>query len=281
MQPKGCHARFPFVSVLRDSFEDPRLRLLVCGYTRISPNQWNISGVSLPFWRFYWNASPGASIRCEGVTVDLGPLVAVLIPPNTLFSTVNNKRSAHLYIHFQMLAMERALAPQVVRLPMKSPLTGVREALCELLLAPEPVARRVSLVGRSLVELAVSMADIEEGNPLDIRIAKVIAYMDEHLQPSTTNADLAREAGMGVSALNHLFKEQIGQSLQTFLRFKRIEKAGLRLQFSDASIDQIAEETGFCDRYHFSKVFRALQGLSPAAFRQAHANPFVTQKEKV
>lgn len=257
------------------------MRLLVCGYTSISPNQWNISGVSLPFWRFYWNASPGASIRCDGVTVDLGPSVAVLIPPNTLFSTVNNKRSAHLYIHFQMLAMDRALAPQVVRLPMKSPLAGIRDALCALLLAPEPVARRVSLVGRSLVELAVSMADIEAGNSprSDIRISKVIAYMDEHLQPNTTNADLAREAGMSVSALNHLFKVQIGQSLQTFLRFKRIEKAGLLLQFSDASIDQIAEKTGFCDRYHFSKVFRSLQGVSPAAFRQAHANPFVTPKE--
>jgi len=215
------------------------------------------------------------------MTVDLGPAVAVLIPPNTLFSTANSKSSDHLYIHFQMLATDQAPAPQVVRLPMKSPLTGIRQALCELLATPEPNAQRVSLVGRSMVELAMSMADLQEGGSprADIRVSKVIAYMDEHLQPSTPNADLAREAGMSVSALNHLFKEQIGQSLQAFLRFKRIEKAGLLLQFSDSSIDQIAEQTGFCDRYHLSKVFRTLQGVSPAAFRQAHANPFVSSKE--
>ncbi len=162
---------------------------------------------------------------------------------------------------------------------MKPPLLGVGESLRQLLKTSRPSARQVSLVARSLIELAASMTDLQQAGArkTDVRILKVLSYMDEHLKPSTSNADLAREARMSVGALTHLFKEQMGHSLQGFLRRKRVEKAALLLQFSELSIEQIAEETGFCDRYHFSKVFRSLQGAGPAAFRQLHANPFMTQ----
>lgn len=265
------------MSTITANLEDPRLRLLVSGYTRIFPNKWNFSRISPPYWRFYWNASPGASIRCEHETIHLKPSVAVLIRPNTIFSTSNTKASDHLYVHFQLPSWGGVSAPQVISLPMKPPLSGISEVLCKLLQAPEPPARRVSLVARSLVEMALSMTDVHAENApkTDVRILKVLSYMDEHLKPNTSNADLAREARMSVSALNHLFKEQMGHSLQAFLRLKRVEKAGFMLQFSDLSIEQIAEETGFCDRYHLSRVFRDMNGVGPAAFRQLHSNPFV------
>jgi len=270
------------MSVVRTDLEDPRLRLLVCGYTRIHPNRWNFSRVSLPYWRLYWNTSAGASIRCDNVTTPLNPSQAVLIRPNAAFSTQNNKASDHLYIHFQIPAMVTPAAPSLIRLPMKSPLADLAKNLCSLLKVPHPVAWTVSLSARSLVELALAMTDLHGADTprTDARIMKVLSYMDEHLKPSTSNADLAREARMSVGALNHLFKEQTGRSLQAFLRHKRIEKAAMLLQYSDLSIEQVAEETGFCDRYHFSKVFRTFQGAGPATFRQSHANPFVTPPQE-
>jgi len=263
--------------VVRTDLEDPRLRLLVCGYTRIHPNRWNFSRVSLPYWRLYWNTSAGASIRCENVTTALTPSQAVLIRPNAAFSTQNSRACDHLYIHFQVPAMATSAAPALIRLPMKSPLAELGKSLCTLLKSPDPVTWTVSLTARSLVELALAMTDLpcRDTPKTDARILKVLSYMDEHLKPSTSNSDLAREARMSVGALNHLFKEQTGHSLQALLRRKRIEKAVMLLQFTELSIEQIAEETGFCDRYHFSKVFSTFQGAGPAAFRQAHANPFV------
>jgi AraC-like DNA-binding protein len=32
------------------------------------------------------------------------------------------------------------------------------------------------------------------------------------------------------------------------------------------SIKQVADETGFYDRYHFSRVFKVIQGLSPLQY---------------
>jgi len=267
------------MSVVRTDLEDPRLRLLVCGYTRIHPNLWNFSRVSLPYWRLYWNTSAGASVRCENVTTPLNPSQAVLIRPNAVFSTQITKACDHLYIHFQIPAMATPTAPSLIRLPMKSPLAELGKNLCALLKSPTPATWTVSLTARALVELAMAKLPCDDTPKTDARILKVLSYMDEHLKPSTSNSDLAREARMSVGALNHLFKEQTGHSLQALLRRKRIEKAVMLLQFSDLSIEQIAEETGFCDRYHFSKVFRTFQGAGPAAFRQAHANPFVAPSQ--
>jgi transcriptional regulator GlxA family with amidase domain len=34
-------------------------------------------------------------------------------------------------------------------------------------------------------------------------------------------------------------------------------------------VEQIAEATGFWDRYHFSRVFKQVRGMGPAEFRRA------------
>lgn len=262
--------------VVRSDLEDPRLRLLVCGHTHIHPNKWNFSRVSFPYWRLYWNASAGASLRCDNITTPLTPSTAVLIRPNAVFSTLNHKTCEHLYIHFQIPVLVDPTTPQIIRLAMKPPLSEICAELCRILKASNPPIWKVSLTARALVEVCLAKTHLHQAGhaQTDPRILRVLSYMDEHLKPTTTNADLAREARMSVGALNQLFKTQVGHSLQTSLRRKRVEKAALLLQFSDLPIEQIAEETGFCDRYHFSKVFHRLQGASPAAFRQTHTNPF-------
>lgn len=262
--------------VVRSDLEDPRLHLLVCGHTHIHPNRWNFSRVSFPYWRLYWNASAGASVRYDNITIPLTPSRAILIRPNAVFSTLNHNTCEHLYIHFRTSIFVNPSTPQIIKFAMKSPLTEIGSELRRTLTASNPSTWKVSLMARALVETSLASTDLHKAGHANIdgRILRVLAYMDEHLKPTTTNADLAREAHLSSGALNHLFKTQLGHSLQAALRKKRVEKAALLLQFSDLPIDQVAEETGFCDRYHFTKVFHRLQGASPAAFRHTHANPF-------
>jgi transcriptional regulator GlxA family with amidase domain len=40
------------------------------------------------------------------------------------------------------------------------------------------------------------------------------------------------------------------------------------LHHSALSIEQIAERCGFCDRYHFSRVFQKHREMGPATFRR-------------
>ena len=74
---------------------------------------------------------------------------------------------------------------------------------------------------------------------------------------------------MSVNTLLRRFREQIGCSPQAFLTDCRLQKACVLLDHTSQSIEQIAEACGFCDRYHFSKVFKAHYRCGPAAYRQA------------
>jgi AraC-like DNA-binding protein len=47
-----------------------------------------------------------------------------------------------------------------------------------------------------------------------------------------------------------------------------MEKATYMLCYTCRKIEEIAEMTGFTDRYHFSRVFKHQRGKSPAAYRK-------------
>jgi len=52
-----------------------------------------------------------------------------------------------------------------------------------------------------------------------------------------------------------------------YLTNLRLEEACVALHYGDASIEEVAEKTGFCDRAYFSRIFRARMGIAPARYR--------------
>ena len=100
------------------------------------------------------------------------------------------------------------------------------------------------------------------------RIIEVLSYIESNLTGDLSNACLAGEASMATNAFNRLFTEEVGISPQRFIKKKRIDRACALLHHSSYSIEQVAAETGFADRYHFSKIFKHLTGLSPARYRK-------------
>ena len=79
---------------------------------------------------------------------------------------------------------------------------------------------------------------------------------------------LAREAGLEKSYLCRLFRRFSGESPYAFLTRRRMARAAERLRTSHALVKEVAEEAGFSDPYHFSRVFKRIYGLSPESFRQ-------------
>ena len=102
----------------------------------------------------------------------------------------------------------------------------------------------------------------------DYRIIHVLGHIESNLDSSLSNDSLAGQASMATNAFNRLFTEELGLSPQRFVKKKRIDKACALLHHSSYSIEQVAAETGFADRYHFSKIFKHLTGLSPARYRK-------------
>ena len=47
----------------------------------------------------------------------------------------------------------------------------------------------------------------------------------------------------------------------------RVRKACEMLKYSDVSVTEIAESTGFCDIFYFSRMFKKAIGVSPTNYR--------------
>jgi AraC-like DNA-binding protein len=93
-------------------------------------------------------------------------------------------------------------------------------------------------------------------------------YIEQHCLRLRTLKQIANECHVNNAYLCRLFRRYDHQSpYQHLLRLKMNFAAG-RLQQSGALVKQVAEEAGFDDPYHFSRVFRSMIGLSPADFRR-------------
>lgn len=73
---------------------------------------------------------------------------------------------------------------------------------------------------------------------------------------------LAAEVGLSVSRLTHVFSDEIGTPIRSYVRWLRLVNATEQLA-NGASITQAAHEAGFADGPHFTRTFRAMFGLAP------------------
>ncbi len=64
------------------------------------------------------------------------------------------------------------------------------------------------------------------------------------------------------------FRRFFNCTIGEHIRNKRIEHTCHQLAESNASLAEIAHQTGFCDQSHLSKTFKRVVGVTPASFRQ-------------
>jgi len=102
---------------------------------------------------------------------------------------------------------------------------------------------------------------------LDDRILTALHYLCENSSKPITIPMLAKQSGLSISRLSHLFKEQVGQTPREFLETQRITHACRFLEYSDTPISAIAEQIGYEDPFHFSHRFKKRMGMSPRAWR--------------
>lgn len=99
--------------------------------------------------------------------------------------------------------------------------------------------------------------------------AETIIYISDHLDERLRLAALARMANLSPDHFGQLFKEQTGCSPRDYLHLLRIHRACQMLQQSGSTIKQISARLGYQDQFHFSRQFKAFQGLSPSQYRQS------------
>lgn len=97
-------------------------------------------------------------------------------------------------------------------------------------------------------------------------IALAVQTIDDHLGTAHTTEQLARTAGLSVAQFNRRFRVATGFTPHQYRLNRRIAEAKLRIVAGGQPMAGIAQELGFADQPHFTRVFRQFTGTTPTAF---------------
>ncbi|MGV3602994.1 MAG: AraC family transcriptional regulator [Dyadobacter fermentans] len=106
----------------------------------------------------------------------------------------------------------------------------------------------------------------------DDSVSRTIAFMKQHLDQNLTLAELAGVANMSNSHYSAVFREKVQRSPIHFFTFLKMQKASRLLKYGSLRINEIAEQLGYRDPFHFSRVFTGVMGVSPRDFRRSESN---------
>ncbi|MBX3386425.1 MAG: AraC family transcriptional regulator [Phycisphaeraceae bacterium] len=101
------------------------------------------------------------------------------------------------------------------------------------------------------------------------RIFGVIRHIRDHLDDDITADGLARVAHFSKFHFQRIFQGMIGETVQTFVRRIRLERAAVDLRKGDQTVLTIARRAGYTTQEAFTRAFREHFGLPPAVYRES------------
>jgi AraC-like DNA-binding protein len=98
-------------------------------------------------------------------------------------------------------------------------------------------------------------------------VGKALRLMHERPETAWTIDDLGRTIGLSRSKLHEHFVALIGQPPMQYLAKWRMQLAAELLRSSDATVASVALEVGYDSEAAFSRAFKRVAGMPPAAWR--------------
>ncbi|GGC12512.1 hypothetical protein GCM10011386_00190 [Parapedobacter defluvii] len=280
-------------------FNDFDIKIFCCRYWVLE--EWDCVDLSVPFWRLYHNTLQQAAILFDNHVIPLNEDKLIIIPPHTSFSTrlrygtvLNGRESIvgrrihptdsldsfskegkadHLFIHFHLgfpsdfvkSGVYAFDCDQYVKQELNMIKTSCQEEdatfnFFDCLRIKQLILRFVAKIPK----------DLWKFGKIDYRIFDALQYIDAHFFAKMSNDELAYKANMAVNSFARLFKLTTGTTVQQYILKTRVEKACGLMHHSSQTIDQIAYNCGFSDRYHFSKIFKQVMGVTPAFYKKAN-----------
>ena len=100
-------------------------------------------------------------------------------------------------------------------------------------------------------------------------VNRIINYLNENYEHKISLEQIAHNMYLSPVYISKIFKEETGESPINYLIKIRLEKASEILRNGEGgSIKSIANQVGYDDVYHFSKLFKKYYGISPLYYRK-------------
>lgn len=100
-------------------------------------------------------------------------------------------------------------------------------------------------------------------------VNRIINYLNENYEQKISLEQIAHNMYLSPVYISKIFKEETGESPINYLIKIRLEKAKeILLNSEGGSIKSIANQVGYDDVYHFSKLFKKYYGISPLYYKK-------------
>lgn len=190
---------------------------------------------------------------------------AIILAPSVKRSITVGEGGA-MSIHFDpahpiFFAMAKNLASQGAKLIDKDCFKSIRQELMKCRSnADGTIVKKVFNKCTRVVENACSIK--YQRDP------RIVGLLDELITMSPLDHDfdkILKSFSLSASRFSHLFTDNAGLSLRSFLQWRKIKEA-LKLFPTGQNMTEIAHASGFSDSAHFCRTFNNCLGLKPSMF---------------
>ena len=98
-------------------------------------------------------------------------------------------------------------------------------------------------------------------------VKNIADYINENYMQEINSKIIEKLFSINYDYANRIFKQYFGFSINRYRNKRRIDRAKFLLVTTDKTLDEIAQEVGFDDKYYFSRLFAKYEGMSPLQYR--------------
>lgn len=228
--------------------------------------------MAAPFWRLYTVDTEGVSIQWENTTYPLVPGRWLLIAPETPFSGVQTKPAQQYYLHFCLGIPMDTGTPMICEWPMKNDEAEMVADIFSGKNAKGQEGMGVTVLEHIIGAIRHIPKERWTESQYDPIMIEALRMMENAMNAPLSNDQMAARLHMSLRSFQRYFQNHMGVPPQQYYLTMRLNHAARLLHETSWSMERIAAECGFCDRYTLTKHFTRQRHISPAAYRKYHAS---------
>lgn len=134
-----------------------------------------------------------------------------------------------------------------------------------------------NLVSTALSIIARNISDGFAKNDIKKKTANVdeiLAYIKQHIYDNQLMkiSSLAGKFQMTNAQLSAFFKKSTGESLHHYILMYKLELIKYRLENTDFTVSEIAQQLGFTDESHLTRIFKKYNQITPKQYKKQVLN---------